>query len=276
MSRTSRGSLRRGRAAGRSQTTAVRAAPRRSLGRSGRGSLGSLGGRSLGRTLSGMRHTLGAGGGTDGRGSSRAPGAAVPQLAGDVFWASFVGSPAGLTSAYGESLKPLECTSTRRRPIPPAALWWCSPAPSSGPSSGPSFGPPDLPGTTVDGPSPAGWPALGGAGDGLLGADPGEALRHHGHRCTDRGQPLGLPPARATGRTARAAPSSRWPAARRRGGRCGAARRGPPAARSGRPWRRRGPGRPRRTWRRPGRWRRRGSGRRPGARTGSAGSGWRP
>ena len=29
-------------------------------------------------------------------------------------------SPAGLMSAYGDIRKPLECTSTRRRPIPPA------------------------------------------------------------------------------------------------------------------------------------------------------------
>ena len=32
-----------------------------------------------------------------------------------------VSSPGGLMSAYGDIVKPLECTSTRRRPMPPAA-----------------------------------------------------------------------------------------------------------------------------------------------------------
>src|SRR5919107_1207362 len=34
--------------------------------------------------------------------------------------AVLVSSPGGLMSAYGDSMKPLECTSTRRRPMPPA------------------------------------------------------------------------------------------------------------------------------------------------------------
>ena len=109
-----------------------------------------------------------------------------------------------------------------------------------------------------------GGPRLRGAGDGLLPHAAPMRQSPRGPRPSARAprgprRPRWARPARR--RTGRAAPSSRSRAGRPRAGRYAAARRAPPAARSGRPWRRRGPGRPRRTSRRPGRWRRRGSGR---------------
>src|SRR3954447_2559061 len=44
------------------------------------------------------------------------PGEECQSLRGAVL----VSSPGGLMSAYGDIMNPLECTNTRRRPIPPA------------------------------------------------------------------------------------------------------------------------------------------------------------
>ena len=95
---------------------------------------------------------------------------------------------------------------------------------------------------------------LAGGGLGRLGAGHGIRLAPAAIAACTALEAAELPGVPA----ARRAPRRRWPAARPRAARCGAAPRGPAAARSGRPSRRRGPGRPRRRWRRPGRWRRRG------------------
>src|SRR3954449_2437958 len=59
------------------------------------------------------------------------PGEECQSLRGAVL----VSSPGGLMSAYGDILNPLECTRTRRRPIPPAV----GPVPWSTPSTLPTL-----------------------------------------------------------------------------------------------------------------------------------------
>ena len=154
--------------------------------------------------------------------SSRAPGAAVPQLAGHL-----LGVLAGRLDVGVR--RHLEAAGVHQHP----AAHRSAPLVSS-------------PRLAITGRTGSGGPAR----RSMLAA---EALGHHGRRHARRRA--------ARARAARAAPRRRWRAARPRGSRCAAARRAPPAARSGTPSRRRGPARPRRTSRRPGRWRRRGSGR---------------
>ena len=185
--------------------------------------------------------------------------------------AVLVSSPAGLMSAYGDMLEPAGVHQHPAAPMPPAASRPGRPSPSAGSAATTGRVDRSWAGRTTG----SARPALGrAAGPRRLRRTGAEPLGHRGHQR----RPDGVRGATALPGLVqrRQLPGSRWPAARRRGARCAAARRAPPAARSGRPWRRKAPGRPRRTSRPPGRSRRRGSGRPPGARTGSAGSGWPP